>query len=237
MSLVDEEQEITEHLIELRQRLIVVLVALGIFSVLFAATLSRDVINLLIRVLLPQNTKVIALSPLEYVYSYLLISVVLGIYLATPVAIYEIFKFAEPGLYPHERRLFLRVVPLSFLLFSIGAAVALIFVIPPSARFLVFYSEGLAEPMLVLRRFISFVSTVVVIFGLIFQIPLAVSFAVKAGLITTSWLRQKRRYIYALLLASGIIFSPDPTPVTPLVVALTLVFVFELSLLFAEKLL
>lgn len=237
MSQIDEEVEITEHIIELRQRMIVVLVALAVSSVFFAMTVAKSSISLLIIHLLPPGTKVIAISPLEYVYSYILISVAIGVYLVTPLAIYEIFKFAEPGLYPHEKKLFLRVVPLSFLLFTLGAAFAMFVVIPPSAKFLVFYSEDLAEPMLVLRRFISFVSATVILFGLIFQIPLLTSLLVKAGLVSTSWLRHKRHYIYALLLAIALAFSPDPTPVTPLAVALTMIGVFELSLLFAERLL
>ncbi len=233
----DKEQELVEHLRELRNRLVVAIASTAIASLGIALLSGREIIPILIKFSLPPDVKVMALSPVEYVYTFFIISIVVGIYLSTPVIIYEIFKFAEPGLYPEERRLFLRIVPTSFILFTLGILFSFFVLIPPSSRFLIFYAGETAEPMLVLSRFVSFIGFMVLSIGLIFQIPLIIAFLVKARLVSVSWLKYRRRYIYAILLALGFFLSPDPTPITPVVVALTLVFIFELSLLFAERLL
>ncbi len=232
-----EMQELVENLKELRNRLAVAIVAVVLASIIVAFVFGSRIIPVMIHYFLPRGTKVIALSPIEYIYSIFLISAVIGIYIATPVIIYEIFKFAEPGLYPDERKLFVRIVPSSFILLTLGLLFSFFVVIPPSTKFLVFYTQETAEPMLVLSRFVSAIGVMILSIGLIFQLPLVIAFLVKAKLVTVSWLKHRRRYMYAILLAIGFFFSPDPTPITPMIIALTLVFIFELSLIFAEHLL
>ncbi|GBE54144.1 MAG TPA: twin-arginine translocase subunit TatC [Euryarchaeota archaeon] len=232
-----EMQELVENLKELRNRFAVAILAVGLASIIVVFVFGSRIIPFMIHYFLPKGTKVIALSPIEYIYSIFLISVVIGIYVATPVIIYEIFKFAEPGLYPNEKNLFVRIVPSSFILLTMGLLFSFFVVIPPSTKFLVFYTQETAEPMLVLSRFVSAIGVMILSIGMIFQLPLVIAFLVKAKLVTVSWLKHRRRYMYAILLAIGFFFSPDPTPITPMIIALTLVFIFELSLIFAEHLL
>ena len=99
------------------------------------------------------------------------------------------------------------------------------------------YAEGIASPMLALSRFISFLSFMLLAIGLIFQLPLVVSFLVKAELIKKSDLKEKRKYVYALLFLAAVTVAPDPTPVTPLVILATLGIVYEISIIFAGYLL
>ncbi|WP_457555125.1 twin-arginine translocase subunit TatC [Candidatus Pyrohabitans sp.] len=235
--LRDREMPLEEHLTELRQRLLISLAAVVILSLAIALLSGRRIITLLVSHFLPAGVKVIALNPMEYAYTWFLVVLFFGIYLALPVIIYEAFRFAEPGLYPNERRFILKVVPTSFILFTLGVLFSFFILTPFSAKFLVSYAEGSAEPMLSLHRFISFIAFMLISAGIIFQIPLVVAFLIKSELASTDTLRRWRRYVYLAFLALSITLAPDPTPVTPLVIAATLILIFELSLVFSKYLL
>jgi len=232
----DKELALEEHLTELRNRLAIVIVGVVIFSgIIFF--FSADLIEVLKRELIPANTKLIVLNPIEYLYMRFFLSLVGGVIMCMPLIVYEFFKFMRPGLFPSERRFFIKVVPLSMLFFLMGGIFSYKVLIPFSVKYLLDYSSDAALPMLVLSRFLSFISFMLLSIGLIFQLPLVVSFMVKGDLIKKKDLKEKRKYVYALLFAAAIALSPDPTPVTPLVIAATLGFVYELSIIFAGYLL
>lgn len=232
----DKELSLEEHLTELRDRLLVVITAMLVVSPM-VFILTPRIIQGFKNNLLPKDATLIILNPMEYMYMRFLLTIAGAALLCMPLIIYEVFKFMRPGLYPSERRLFLRVVPLSFGLFVLGGLFSYYVLIPFSTGYLISYSEGIATPMLVLSRFISFLVFMLLSIGLIFQLPLVISFLVKGDLVTVKELREKRKYAYPLLLVGAMALAPDPTPVTPLVIALTLILVYEVSLLFAEHLL
>lgn len=232
----DKELSLEEHLTELRDRLIVIIVALILVSpVVFIFT--PNIIQGFKASLLPPDTALIVLNPLEYIYMRFLLAIAGASLLCMPLIIYEFFKFVRPGLYPSERRFFLKVVPLSFMFSIIGGLFSYYVLVPFSVGYLISYSEGVATPMLVLSRFISFLVFMLLSIGLIFQLPLVISFLVKGELVTVRELKDKRKYAYPLLLVGAMALAPDPTPVTPLVIALTLILVYEVSLVFARFLL
>ncbi|MFH1774159.1 MAG: twin-arginine translocase subunit TatC [Methanobacteriota archaeon] len=232
----DKELALEEHLTELRNRLVVVLAAVAVFScIIFIFT--GDIIQFIKKDMLPAGAKLIALNPLEYLYTRFMLSIVGAVIICVPLIVYEIFKFMKPGLYPSERTFFIKVVPASMLLFILGAAFSYIVLIPFSIKYLISYAEGVAVPMLVLSRFISFLSFMLLSLGLIFQLPLVTSFLVRAELIKKSDLKEKRKYVYAILFLIAFALAPDPTPVTPLVILVTLGIVYEISIIFAGYLL
>ena len=233
----DREMPLQEHLAELRRRLLISLSVVGVLSIGAALIFGRGIVKLLISYFLPEGVKVIALNPVEYAYTWFMISLFIGIYLALPVIIYEIFRFAEPGLYPSERKFVLKVVPTSLILFTLGALFSFYVLTPFSARFLVSYAESAAEPMLSLSRFVSFLGFMFISTGIIFQIPLVVAFLVKSELVTMKQLKSTRKYAYIAFLALSMTLAPDPTPVTPLVIAVMLIIIYELSLMFSRHLL
>lgn len=232
----DKELPLEEHLAELRNRLLVIIGVIIVLSpIIFIRT--PDIIQGFKRTLLPPDVALIVLNPLEYMYVRLLISIAAAVAICLPVIIYEIFKFMRPGLYPRERSFFLRVIPLSILLFAVGGAFSYYVLTPFSVGFLIAHAEDVATPMIVLSRFISFLVFMLLSIGLIFQLPLVVSFLVKGRLVTVEDLKDKRKYAYPLLLVGAMTLAPDPTPVTPLVIAGTLIIVYEISLLMANHIL
>jgi sec-independent protein translocase protein TatC len=232
----DRELSLEEHLTELRDRLVVVIIVMIIVSPIIFI-LTPGVIQGFRTNLLPPDTALIVLNPMEYIYTRFLLAIAGAAMVSMPLIIYEFFKFMHPGLYPSERRLFLRVVPLSVLFFILGGLFSYYVLIPFTIGSLISYAEGVATPMLVLSRLISFLAFMLLSIGLIFQLPLVISFLVKGNLVTVRELKEKRKYAYPLLLVGAMALAPDPTPVTPLVIALTLILVYEVSLVFARYLL
>ncbi len=232
----DKELALEEHLVELRRRLLIIIISVSLLTLLFFPFCSK-ILLLIEKQLLPTGTKIIVLGPMEFLYMQVLLSIALAFVLNIPLIIYETFMFIKPGLFPSERRFFLRVVPTSLVLFFIGGIFSYKLLIPFSMRFLISYTIGKAEPMLVLSKFIRFLTFMLVSVGLIFQIPLVVSFLVKGDLIKKEDLKRKRKYVYAVLVFLAMTAAPDPTPVTPLLILLSLAVVYEISILLADKLL
>jgi len=233
--LEDREAPIEEHLAEASRRIVIIIIGMFI-TTLLVFPFSGDIIQFLKNYLLPPGTLVMVLNPMEFIYSRFQISLALGFAFLMPLILYEAFQFMRPGLMPSERRFFLRFFPLSFLFFALGAAFSYVVLTPISMKFLIGYAGETAEPMLVLGRFVSFVAFMLVLVGLIFQLPLIVSLLIKGGLIKREDLKRKRKLVYAGVLVLGIMFSPDPTPVTPFLISLTLVLVYEISIIYTKVL-
>ena len=155
----------------------------------------------------------------------------------TPTIIFESYRFMKPGLFSNERKFFLKVVPTSFIFFLIGGIFSYNILIPISLEYLIEYSQDAVIPMLTLTRFISFVSFMLLSLGLIFQLPLIVSFLVKSDLIKVSNLKEKRKFVYLTMVAFSMLISPESTFITPFLIALSMIAVYEISLVFAKHLL
>lgn len=231
----DRDMEMEEHLIELARRFLV------IFAIVAAVTfisypISDRVIERLIADFVPTGINVITLHPVEIVFTRLKISVVISLLAGAPLIIYETFIFMRPGLFPSERRFFLSVVPVSFTLFILGAALSYRFLIPPLSSALIGYSTTTTTPLLVLSRLLDFISFMLVVVGAVFQVPLIIRLLIKMDLVEPSFLRDKRKYIYALMFFMVTLLNPDPTMATPFVITAGFIALYELSLyLFARS--
>lgn len=229
----DEEQSLEEHLSELRKRLIIVLLAVGIITILIYP-FSDALILILKNDLLHEDVRLIVLSPMDYIIARIKLSAMFASIVAVPLIIFETFQFARPGLFKKEERFIIKVVPSSILLFATGAALSYVVLTPLALGHLVSYMGDLVTPALVLSRFVSFITFMLLAFGLAFQIPLVVYLMLKSRLINVDDLKSKRKYVYAALIIGGIFLSPEPTPLTPLFVTSALVIIYEITVFLAN---
>lgn len=229
----DVEMPLEEHLIEFGKRFLLAAAVIALFTLIFFPY-SDSIIAFLREDLLPPDTKVITTNPTEYLYIRIQVSVVAAFLVALPLIIYELFAFMKPGLFPSERRFFIRVIPGSAILLSMGVTFSYFLVTPFFTSRLLAYTEDVALPMLTLTKFVSFVTSMILVFGIVFQMPLLISFLVIADLVTIKDLTEKRKFAYAILLFGGVIFTPDPVPITPFIVAAMLVVIYEISIVFAK---
>ena len=172
-------------------------------------------------------------SPMEWISVRVIFSFLFALSITIPLLLYEIFAFIRPGLYPSERKFFLQVVIPSLLLYVVGAFFAYFFVLPLVFSYLIAYSGEIAKVALSAKRIFSIILYTAVGFGLIFQIPLIMSLAVKMKLVTYSWLKDKRLIIYGLIIGIAFFVIADPTGISMLMAGVSIA-MFELGLLIAR---
>lgn len=218
-----------EHLIELRRRLIVVLIPLGVIT-LAVFPFSNIHLHLIFANLFSEDMPIYVYSPLEWLRVRLLFSFLCALSVTIPLAVYEIFAFLRPGLYPSERIFFLMVVIPSLFCYSVGAVFAYYFVLPLIFSYLITYSGDIAQVALSARRIFSIILYAGLGFGLIFQIPFVMILVVKLKLVTHSWLKDKRLLIYGLTISITFFVFADPTGISMIMAAVSIA-LFELGLL------
>ena len=226
----DEETPILEHLVELRSRLIVVLIPFGIATLVIFTFSNMALRYLLFHNLFPEEMSMFVYSPMEWMSVRLLFSFLFALSVTIPLIAYETFAFIRPGLYPSERKFFLMVVIPSLCSYGVGAVFAYYFILPLIFGYLIAYSGEIAQVALSARKIFSIILYTTVGFGLIFQIPFIMTLAVKMKLVTYSWLRDKRVIIYGLIIGIAFFVIADPTGIS-MIMAVVTIAMFEFGLL------
>jgi sec-independent protein translocase protein TatC len=177
-----------------------------------------------------QPSGVIYLKPTDPVMIRVKASLVLGIILAIPVILYQIYGFIAPGLYPSERNAVRPIMVGSVLLFPVGAGFAY-FMLKYALIFLAsFASNDVYNDM---KAYLSLVLTLMLAFGILFQLPIVVLVLTRLGIVSPQWLAERRKIIFAVLLVVSA-FATPPDPFTMLILAVPLYLLFELSILLSR---
>ncbi len=229
----DEEMPLVEHISELRGRMMTVAIPVIIItsiSYFFSGELLQLIWNQTVHV--PMTVY----APMDLIITRLTLSLVCALFVGIPLMVYEIFMFVGKGLYPNEKMFFIKIVPFSFILFTAGALLAYFVAIPLIFKYTIMYSTDVATPQISLINTINTIITLIIGFGLVFQFPLLMIFAIKMGILKYESVRGKRIAAYGILLAFAVFVSPDPSAISELIVAAALVVLFEFSLIIAKYL-
>lgn len=232
----DEKLPLTSHLEELRKRLIACLVAVGIgFSISYF--FSEQIFSILSRPLttmLPEGSSFIFTGITEAFFTYLKLSFFAGIFLSSPVIIYEIWQFVAPGLYEKEKRY---VFPFVFFatLFFVGGIVFCYFIVLPAAfKFFVSYNTQYIRMLPSLGEYLSFSCIFLLSFGVVFELPVFIICLAKIGIITERQLRSNRKLVIIGAFIVSAILTPTPDAINQSLMAVPLIVLYELSI-FAVK--
>ena len=238
----DEEMPLTEHIEEMLKRLAAVIVVMGGVS-LIIFPVAPDLINRLWYSFLPGNPENClngnadstacprVYHPLGLLFARIKVASLAGFIIALPVFVYQTYLFMRPGLYPHERRYYLAAVPTSLVLALVGLAFAYFLVLPFIFTYFLFYSEDVADIAFGLTETFDLILLMMGLFAAIFQIPLFIMLAIMMGVTTRRWLEEKRYYFWLGFAGFAFLFSPDPTGMAPFMVGITMVILYELTLL------
>ena len=235
MAQVEEKLPLTVHLEELRKRLIRIFLSLGIFFCICYSQ-SRYLFDFISKPLvkvMPESSSLAMLKLTEGFFTELKLSFMAALFLSMPFISYQLWKFITPGLYIHEKRYMVSFVMLSSFLFFLGGVFAYYLVFPFGFKFFLSYTSESVEAALSLQWYLSFVTRLILGFGIIFELPVFTFFLAKLGIITAGMLRKYRRYAIVLMFVVSAIFTP-PDVITQLMMAGPLIILYEVSIFVAK---
>jgi len=232
----DSTQEtFISHLIELRSRLLRSIIA--VFVVLLCLfPFAKEIYALLAAPLLkalPKGSTMIATDVTGTFLVPLKVTLMAAFLLALPYVLYQMWAFVAPGLYQHEKRLAVPVIVSSVLFFALGMAFAYFIVFPVAFGFFAGYAPAGVQMMTDIDKYLSFVLTMFIAFGVTFETPIVVIVLVRFGVVSLEKLRSIRGYVIVGSFVVGAIFTP-PDILSQVMLAVPLWLLFELGLLVAR---
>lgn len=227
------EMPVEEHILELRRRVIYLLILFLVFMVI-GFFLADDVVLYLKKQPVAAQIPWVVLGLTDAFKVYFMFSIAVGFVLTFPFALYQIWAFVSPGLTPRERRLTLSFIPGAILLFLVGLAFGYFWLFPFMVQFMMNLADRLgAQEMYGMIHYFEFLITFVVPFGFVFQMPVLVLFLTRLQVITPQLLKRLRKYAYFVLFVLAAVITP-PDVFTHLLVTVPLIGLYELSILLSR---
>ncbi len=231
----DDKLPFTSHLEELRKRLITSFIAISVGFVLafgFKERLFGILVRPLVNAMKHGETLIYTGLP-EAFFTYLKVSFLAGIMVASPIILYEFWMFVAPGLYRQERRLMIPIVILSSFFFVAGALFGYFVVFPWGFQFFLGFATETIRPLPSMREYFGFAAKLLLAFGLVFELPLVITFLAKLGIVSVDFLKKNRKYAMLLFFAVAAILTP-PDVITQILMALPLMVLYEVSIIGAK---
>jgi sec-independent protein translocase protein TatC len=229
--LEEEKAPITDHLEELRWRLIkcVIAVAVGFVSTYaFSEKIFNFLVSPLVKVM-PEESQLIYTSLPEAFFTYLKVSFFSGLILATPVILYQIWKFTMPGLYENEKRHVLPFVLVATIFFLMGVSFAFYVVFPLGFKFFLGFSTENISALPSMKEYLGFSMKLLFAFGITFELPVIMYFLAKIGIINHTLLKKQRKYAILIVVILASILTP-PDVISQILLAIPLIALYEVSI-------
>lgn len=231
------EESFVSHLVELRDRLLRSLMAIGVFmGILCFYPGPGEIYDLLAAPLtgaLPEGTKMVAIGVITPFMVPLKVTGMLAFVLALPFILYQAWSFIAPGLYAHEKRLGIPLIISSSLLFLMGMSFCYFFVFGQVFHFINSFAPKSITPAPDIEAYLSFVMTMFLAFGLAFEVPVALVVMVKLGVVSVEKLKEWRSYfIVSAFVVAAVVTPPDV--VSQLALAIPMCLLYEVGILAAR---
>lgn len=222
----DKQLTLVEHLSELRKRIIIIFIA-----IILGSFLGYKYINIIIQYMVrpAKNLEFIYLSPPELFVAYIKIAIIFGIVISSPISLMQIWLFVKPGLKKNERRYLLFSLYMGIIFFLIGVIFAYLVIIPITIDFFTQVSVKQISPLFSFDRYLSFISSMVFSFGVVFELPLLIILLTQLNLVTAKTLKKYRKVVILLIFILAAVLTP-PDVVSQMLLALPMVFLYEFSI-------
>jgi len=236
----DEEDQLTnmslvDHLEELRWRILKSLIAIAVGSVI--AFIFREQIVSFLAAPLPQGAemltkgKIVVTGITEGFTVFLLVSIAAGVILALPVLLYQTWAFVAPGLYTHEKRAAVPFIFIGLALFVVGVGLGYIVLRYPVEWLVTFASNTFVE-LITADSYFTFVAFFILAFGLVFELPLVLTFMAQVGLVTSETLQKKRASSHIGMWIASTFLTPGADIYSPIILGTAMSFLYELTIVF-----
>ena len=240
MSKNDKEAGFISHLTELRNRLIHSLIFLFVFFIIcyfFAEYIYGFLVDPYAEAAKEGNIerRLIFTALQETFLTYLKVAFFASFFVTSPFILIQIWKFIAPGLYDHEKSAIMPYLVLTPILFFLGGALVYYLIMPLAIKFfLSFESAGVSTNLPIqveakVNEYLSLVMKLIFAFGLSFQLPVVLSLLARIGVVNSTFLKERRKYVVVMIFAAAAILTP-PDPVTQIGLAIPLLILYELSI-------
>lgn len=228
-----DAQPLMQHVMALRK---VLLVSLGAVLVGFIGVfyfLCNPIMNFITSPIAERGITLIYTAMSEALVTQLKVSLVAGVVVASPVIVWQIWSFIKPALYDHERRAFRLWFFVALILFLTGIVFCYCSVYTLAVDFFLVAGEDLATPMLSIDKYVSFLMSFLLPFGLAFQLPVVIYMTTRMGLTTVEMLTSKRKFVVLGVFVAAAILTP-PDIVSQMMLAAPMLILYEIGVLIAR---
>ncbi|HET7460030.1 MAG TPA: twin-arginine translocase subunit TatC [Longimicrobium sp.] len=227
------EMPFLDHLEELRWRLIWSLIAVLVCAVAGFFLVTRlDVLGILIEPIKPflNGGKLKFLSPTEPFFITLKLAISVGLVLASPIVVYQIWAFLAPALLPHEKRIIVPALYLGLVLFGLGVLMSYEIVLPMTLSFTMGFQTESLEQSIVIGEYLGFVTRLLLAFGGVFELPVVILILSSMGLVTPEFLASKRRHAIVIITVLASVLTPGDVITLTLMMMVPLILLYEFSI-------
>jgi sec-independent protein translocase protein TatC len=221
-----------DHLAELRTRIMWSLAAAGgglVIALYFTDRVMRYMVDHVLKV------KPVFTSPTEGFWTYMKVAMILGLFIAMPVVLWNVWGFVAPGLHKHEKKYAAPFVVIGSLLFLLGGAFALFVVVPFAVQFLVSFGQGQGlQPMLTISSSVDFILKFTLAFGLVFELPVVITLLSMIGVVTPQFLSKNRKYAILINFVIAAVLTPTPDALNQTLMAGPLILLYEIGIISAR---
>lgn len=223
--MTDRQMTLVGHLDELRGRILISLAAIAVGACVAFLNI-RPIVSYLAR---PVGNLVF-LSPTEAFMAYFKLAFFAGLFLASPVILFQLWGFISSALNEKEQRTFLFFLPFSVALFLGGAAFAFFIVIPLALKFLINFAGPEVLPVISISKYLSFITVLMLMFGIVFELPVAIVILSKLGLVAPAALKRNRKWAILGIFIAAAALTPTPDAFTQILMAIPMILLYEISI-------
>lgn len=218
------------HLGELRKRIIISAIA-----ILVGFCVAYYYVDDILAIIIAPAGKLYYMRPTEAFFTYMKVALVAGLIAASPIWLYEVWAFVIPALTKQEKKLTNWFLPFAIILFIMGILFSYALVLPVAIQFFIGFATDELQPLFSIGQYIDFVIAFVLPFGLIFELPIVMIIMAKLNLITSAFLRSKRKIFLFLSFVIGGLISPTPDMFSQTMIAMPMIILYEVSLWMVAK--
>ena len=232
---LESTMSLGDHLEELRARLILAILGL-VIALIGCLSFGKWIISFIEMPYIQamgQEARLQSIAPTDGFVSYMEIAMIAAVVIASPWIFYQLWLFIAAGLYPHEKRYVYLAAPFSTILFITGALFFVFIIAPLTLRFLVMFNKSVlgVTSNFTFKNYVSFVATMMLVFGLAFQTPIAIFFLNKTGLVSIEALRKSRKYVVLGIVFVAAAATPGSDLVSLFALSIPMYLLFELGIL------
>jgi len=230
---VDDKMPFLEHLGELRTRIVRSLIAL-MAGTLVALYFSERLVDWLAKPVTALGYELVFTAPAEAFWVQMKVGLILGLFIASPAILWQVWAFIAPGLHGHEKKYAAPFVILGSVMFMAGGAFSLYVVTPSAIKFLLGYARPGLKPMITIENHIDFLLKFTLAFGAVFELPLAITLLSRMGVVTAKMLAKHRKYAILGAFIAGAVLTPTPDAFNQTLMAGPIIILYEVGILCAR---